>query len=705
MIRTHTLVKNDNKLFSWGIALLCCTIIFVAIEIKYPFFFLRDDNADSYIAEYTYGISCLADGNFPFFCFNEYCGQRFFAMGQVGIFNPLIHFAYETSRLILGKPDMMMDILAYLSIIIGCTGSFFLLKRLNCSDTSAVIGSIAWNFNCYNIWEGTSWILVPYTTSVFPFFLLTSLLLLEKSNMRNIFLAVIPRVYLFYLGHPQFFIYAAIFDCIFIGVMCLIRSPRGKKIRLLLLLIKDYLIVYISTTFLALPLLIPEYQYSLLTFDYGSARTYENLLYEMWVDPRTFYFPFLYTETNNCYFYPPFIGYLLFGFLIAGFFLPIFILRNKSYSRLHYLVKSMLAVLPCLTLSYLILFNYGTLRIISYIPILNRFQYYHRTSIFFTAFEIIFACLSMTVIESVFKKKYKVKLAEKMTIMSIFTYFLILIEVLGFGLLYTCMPHLGRGPMFDTSKRYDYDFASQFKGGRYMTAGFSSDDTSFNMDIYDLSENLNYNLAKLYGINNISGYAGVLNYRDVIWYNECYWYMQPIMGSVQEYYPGMIEQMREQSVNWYIIPPQKKNEYEDYFKEYGIEFVTETEYSAVYYDPNAQPYAYDDNENEVSLVQGINTLTLHTDKDFAGGSIILNYTYDPNFRCYIDGSPATIYNDPEHWQFAIECASGAHEILIRYEDSVFTTCCILTCGYICTAGLSLLLYRQWQKRKNEVPAT
>ena len=124
--------------------------------------------------------------------------------------------------------------------------------------------------------------------------------------MPSIFLAVIPRVYLFYVGHPQFFIYAAIFDCIFIGVMCLIRSPRGKKIRLLLLTVK-LLIVYISTTFLALrPQQFPEYQYSLLTFDYGSARTYENLLYEMWVDPRTFYFPFLVHGDKQLLFLPTF---------------------------------------------------------------------------------------------------------------------------------------------------------------------------------------------------------------------------------------------------------------------------------------------------------------------------------------------------------------------------------------------------------------
>ena len=151
MNKTNPLNRQDSKLFGWGIALLCCTLIFIAIELKYPYFFLRDDNADSYLPEYMYGINCITEGKFPLFCFNTFGGQRFFAIGQTGIFNPLVYFAVEASRLICGKPDMMMDILAYLSILIGCTGAFFLLKKLGCSDVPVIIGAIAWNFNCYNI--------------------------------------------------------------------------------------------------------------------------------------------------------------------------------------------------------------------------------------------------------------------------------------------------------------------------------------------------------------------------------------------------------------------------------------------------------------------------------------------------------------------------------------------------------------------------
>lgn len=695
-IKSHRM--NKCITISWGIALLACTLIFIAIEIKYPYFFLRDDNADSYLAEYTYGINCISSGRFPFYCFNEFGGQRFFASGQTGLFNPLVYFAFMTSNLICGKPDMLMDILAYLSILIGCTGAFFLLKKLGCSDLPAIIGAIAWNFNAYNIWEGTSWMIIIYTTSVFPIILLTSIRLMERPGISSLFLAIIPRVYLFYLGHPQFFIFAAIFDCIFIGMLCLLKNP-GNKLFSILRLIKNYLIVYVSTTFLVLPLLIPEYQYTLLSNSYGSAGTLEKLTSEMWIDRTVFFMPFLYTENNYCFFYPPFIGVLLFFFFVVGLFLLVFIFLEKSFAKLKPLGIIMFAALPCIILGYLLLFNYEALKVVSYIPVLNRFQYYHRINVFFTAFMIIFACLAMTATSYILVRKFKQKLEAFPKLPVIVKSVVLVAEVLVFALLYTLTPHMGRGPLYDTSQLYDYRFATQFTGGRYVTAGYITYLDTINRNKYDLSENLNYNLAKLYGINNISGYAGVLNYNDVIRYNECFQHMYAITGSFFEYYPGMVEQMREQSVCWYIINPQHRNEYEAEFLSYGLEYISETEHSVIYYDPYAQPYAYDLNRDEVALVQDINALVLNTNDAFPGGKVTLNYAYDPNFRCYIDGKPVEIYDEPMNWQYHIECTPGEHEIIIQYEDPTFVLCCVITVEYLVFAGIAAYAYKKIRERR------
>jgi hypothetical protein len=699
MTNTRTL-KNDNKLFSWGIALICCTLIFIAIELKYPYFFLRDDNADSYLPEYIYGINSISEGKFPMFCFNTYAGQRFFAGGQNGIFNPIVYFAYSASMLFSGKPDMMMDILAYISILIGCTGAFFLLKKLGCSDTPAIIGSIAWNFYCYNIWEGSSWIIVLYTTSVFPFFLLTSLLLLERFSIRNLILATIPRVYMVYLGHPQFFIFGAIFDCIFIGMLCLIKTTKGSKLRTLLRLIRDYAIVYVSTTLLSLPLLIPEYEYTQITYSNSSARTMENILIEMGFDKPAFYVPFLYTEDNVRFFYPPFIGYLLIAFVFIGFVILYLRFMKDDIEEIKNPANIMRAVLPCLIIGYLLLFSRETLELIWYVPILNRFQYYHRLCIFFAAFAIIFGCMSMTAIGDILKRKLK----NSDRVMPVIAVVVVLIEFLTFGLLYTTTPHLGRGPCYDTSKTYDYEFASKFTGGRYVTMGYVFDPGTVNSARYDLSENLNYNLSKLYNINNISGYTHVLNYSDVANYNYCFLLMVDIQGGLYGYYPGVIEEMRTHSVCWYIVNPAYDDICAPYLEYYGLKRISETSKSVIYHDPYAEPYAFDFVGNPVEVTQDVNSLIITPDENYPGGFITLNYTYDPNFRCYVDGNPVPIYNDPQNWQFKVECPAGEHEVIVQYEDFTFTICSIIAGEYIIFAGGGILLYKQLKKKKSAKPA-
>ena len=697
MTSTRSLKKQDSKYFYWGIALLCCTLIFAAIELKYPYFFLRDDNADSYLPEYMYGINCISEGKFPFFCFNTFGGQRFYAIGQTGLFNPLVLFAAAASRLIIGRPDLMMDILAYLSILIGCTGAFFLLKRLGCADVPAVIGAVAWNFNCYNIWEGSSWMVVLYTTSVFPFFLITSLMLLERFSIKNLILATIPRVYMFYLGHPQFFIFAAIFDCIFIGVLCLIKTEKGKKLITLGRLIRDYVIVYVSTTFLSLPLIVPEYQYTQLTSTNDSARTYENILIEMFFDKPAFFVPYLYTDENYSFFYPPYIGYLLAACAIGGIFMLIFLFQEKKLSKYSSLGKVMLAVLPCLVLGYLLLFSRDALKVVWYIPILNRFQYYHRMTIFFAAFAVIFGALSMTIFGERLKAKFK--LTDKAT--PVIAGAVIFVEFLNFGLLYTSTPHLGRGPLYDTSALYDYEYASRLEdGGRYICIGYSLNPYTVNSERRDLSENLNYNLAKLYRIDNISGYAGVLNYGDVIDNNACIGHMNAITGSLFEVYPGIIEEMRTHSVSWYVVSPEYEVITGPYFADYGLLEVTRTEHSIIYYDPYYEPYAYDINGDEVSVIQDVNSLLVNTGEDFPGGTITFNYAYDPNFCCYIDGQIVPITNDPQNWQFKVFCPSGDHSIAVQYEDLTFTICCIIAGEYLVFACVAIAVYKNKTKRRS-----
>lgn len=368
---------------------------------------------------------------------------------------------------------------------------------------------------------------------------------------------------------------------------------------------------------------------------------------------------------------------------------------NKKYDEP---IKTMLSAFPCLILGFLLLFFHDIYRLIILIPILNRFQYYHRITIFYSAFKVIAACLSLTVISDLLKHKLKHAVNFTTSFFNIIKTSLVCLITLSYILLYTCTPHIGRGVLFDTSKIYSEEFAQQFSEGRYVTIGFHFDSNQINKKYFDLSENISYNLNKLYNINNVSGYIYDVISKDVI-ANECFNHMHYFSGSIFEVYPGFVEQMREQSVCWYIVNPKGYDVLKEYFEEYNIEFVKDTGFSVILYDSYAQPYAYDSNEDKIDLLQDVNSLTLNTNSDFAGGDITLNYTYDPNFRCYIDGTSSSITNDPKHWQFKINCEPGEHEIIIRYEDPAFNACCFFSAAYISLSISGIIIYKALKKAK------
>ena len=54
--------QKKDYYISLGLALLGCTLIFMIIELKYPYFFLRDDNAGGSIAGYVAINKSLAEG-------------------------------------------------------------------------------------------------------------------------------------------------------------------------------------------------------------------------------------------------------------------------------------------------------------------------------------------------------------------------------------------------------------------------------------------------------------------------------------------------------------------------------------------------------------------------------------------------------------------------------------------------------------------
>lgn len=680
-------------------ALTCLT--FFLIEIKHPFFFMTDDNAGWYAGEYANVIRCIFNGKFPLYSFTQLCGQRFFANGQTGVFNPVMYIAALLSNLLFGDYRGIADILALLMMLLGAIGAYLLLERLDVCQGAAIAGAFAWNFNAYNIWVGGSWILVVLSSSVLPFIIYGSLRLCQKPNLRDYLWAIIPKTFLFYISHPQFFFYAALFDFLFVGTYTFLFN-KNCRLKSLIKLIGRYVLIYIAVVILVLPQLLPLYQMisstrqgQTLSFNAFNCESEAFLVGIMW--------PFFYDEVKT-FAIDPYIGYPLALFLFASILIPVILLSSEKKRALEnkHLLLSMLSTVPGIIIAFLSNYSMAFKHVLHVIPIVNRFHYLHRNNLYLSALMVIFASLACTFFWRFYRGSRNGKNTKNVLAARIAGTVFVLLEVINMTLLFSCQPRWSRGPIYKAEEGFDRNYAAQFAQGRYICIGYEFVYARDYDKLQDMSHSLRYNIASCYGINNVSGYYGVYTDSNIGANFDFFKNIRLISGDLHEPYPGFIDEMRKQSVSWYILNPENKDRFEGILNEAGINKVSESEYGIIYYDTKCEPLAYDEKGQKIDLAQEIvNDLSLNTDNSFGGGLITINYAYDSNFRCYIDGIEYPIINDNDNWQMKIDCPAGTHNIAIRYVDQTFNVCCIVT-GSFLIISLSAYVIFKCLKRRNSV---
>jgi len=694
------LFKKRKILFGVLVSCALTCLTFLLIEIKYPFFFMTDDNAGWYAGEYANVIRCLFNGKFPLYSFTQLCGQRFFANGQTGVFNPMMYIAALLSKLIFGDYRGIIDILALLMMILGSIGAYLLLERLNVCQGVAIAGAFAWNFNAYNIWVGSSWILVVLTSGVLPFIIYGSLRLCKEPNFGNYLWAIIPKAFLFYISHPQFFFYAALFDCLFVGTYTLLFNNKNR-IKSLIKIVGRYVLIYIAVVILVLPQLIPLYQ-MIASTSQGQALSFSDFNCESEGFVAGFLWPFFYDEVKT-FAIDPYIGYPLIIFMCASILIPFILFSSEKKRALEHkhLLLSMLSTIPGIVIAFLSNYSIAFKHLLHVIPIVNRFHFLHRNNLYLSVLMVIFASLACTFFWRFYRGNHNAKNTKTIVAARIAGAIFVLLEVVNMTLLFSCQPRWSRGPIYKAEEGFDADYASQFAHGRYICIGYEFKFARDYDKLQDMSHSLRYNIASYYGINNVSGYYGVYTDINIGTNFEFFKNITAFSGDINMPYPGLIDEMRKQSVCWYILNPENKDRFEGILKESGINKVSENDFGVIYYDTECEPLAYDEKGKEISLTQEIaNDLSLNTDNSFEGGIITINYAYDSNFRCYIDELECPIINDNDNWQMKIDCPSGTHNIAIRYVDQTFNVCCMVTVSFLIISLSAYIIIKCLHKRNS-----
>ena len=74
-----------------AVTVLLCAVMLIAMEIRQPFFFLQDDNWDSYICQYVHSLRSVSNGEFPLYNFHQLGGTSFLEKGQTGQLNLFVY--------------------------------------------------------------------------------------------------------------------------------------------------------------------------------------------------------------------------------------------------------------------------------------------------------------------------------------------------------------------------------------------------------------------------------------------------------------------------------------------------------------------------------------------------------------------------------------------------------------------------------------
>jgi len=683
-------IQKHKKLTELAILVLLCILMLTAIEVRQPYFFLQDDNADSYICQYVHTIRSALEGEFPLYNFHQYAGIGFLDRGQTGQLNPVVYIGGALSYLFLGHLTGTVDFVAAIYLISGAVGMLLLLRRFKLSSASAITGAIAWSFNSFSIYCGSNWIIAIILTGCLPWIVLTSQKLIKEKSFKALVLASFAKTFLFFGGHPQYFIYAVLFDFLFAVCVILESEAKGKRLNTALKYTVRYALSGMLTALWSLPLLVPMYNAMSRSYTRSSALDFEEF-----IGNRFRLKDFILSQYNPLMQYDvtdtatledgssigvidvidaiqknmAHVGFIVFFAAVMGIVIVVTRYKEKD-SKTHEAVRNMTVCIPVLIITFLWATSSVFNRIIYLIPIFNRFRYPFKVMQYALFFLILLAsvCLDYLLVNLGENKK---KLAKALKVI------LPVAEVINLTLVYLLLPVRFFGLYTLSDKPFEDEAADLISGSRYAFVGDEPeywDFVTYERIGHDTTATLAYNYATYFGLSNIGGYDVLLPMESCYSLYKPLCHMTNVCSNI-DLYDNLVPDMSAHGVSYYVCLIENKDEVGDFLEPYGITLCYEDDVKAVFFDELAEPLVYlscGETSHALSYEEHVNYLRITTDEVFEGGMVVANYTHDPHFIATVDGVEVNIDDIGDFSKMIIDnVPSGPHEIILRYVDNSF----------------------------------
>ena len=715
-------IEKHKLLSAAVVTVFICILMLAVIEIRQPYFFLQDDNADSYICQYVYSLRSVSEGEFPYYNFNQLSGQPFLDKGQTGQLNVFVYAGGLLSKIFLGHLCGTVDFVASLYLIAGAVGMLlFIKKRLDVNYFIAVTGAIAWSFNSFSIYCGGNWLVSIILTGCLPWLFLSTAYLYEHDGLKAILLAAVPKVFLFYCGHPQYFIYGIIFDYLYMVSYILVYKDKGTRLKAEGKFTLKYFLSGLAVTLWSLPLLGPMYSAMTSSTDRSGRFSLESFMLNRYklkdllsglVFPINNYDITEFEEVDGVQVgvidqidalqrNMSHIGIILLVAVLIALVHLSGALKKKNPEVMS-IYKMMLTFVPCGVIALLWGSSYWFNRIMYFVPIINRFRYPFKLIQYFLFFLILAACLSLKIII-----KETPSIRRKQTAAGVA---LVVFEIINLTAVYIVQPGRFFGVYTRSEIPYREVWEDDFRNGRLVPVMAHPDYWDWNnLNEYDLPTRTAYddaatmrsNYPTYYGFESISGYDILLTAEQTFSNYNIRLNNDDIGGNIGDVYDGMVEEMRRHAVNLYVTLPSNADYVESKLAPYGIIRLHEDEDHVLFYDEMAQPRAYSgDDFAPVDLQVHVNYLTVTTPADFEGGSVTVNYVRDHRFVATIDGQPANITGSDDFSDMTVSgIPEGEHEIVFRFVENTFRICLAVTVSGTLILAAALCFTSHKKQRK------
>lgn len=639
----------DWKLLS----LLCLSIwtVFIALELKQPYYFLQDDNRDYLLPDIVHSYRSLAAGEIAQYNPHQYSGTPFLATGVAGTLFPLTYLSAWASLAIFGHYYASIDILVLIHLTAGAIGVFLLLRLIFADGRAALFGALAWPLNSFGIYVTSSWFWVGAVIAYCPWMAYFAVKCASRFTRWRFAAIIASRLLLLSAGHVQYFIYTALLEVMVFAFAWAIRLREHRDRVAGARSCMDYIATWLCFVLLAMPLLLPMWHQTALSatrsaplswteFNNGSYRLDHWLtgLLNPFSSKCDLPTPALGWENTSLY-HLGHIGYLSLLLMPAGL-AAIFGNSRKRHWVISFAAAGLLLLLCSMNAFAWVAYH---------LPIINRFRWTFKFQLFVNFFLLLIAAAGVAQVLSRLQRGPWARVAFALVFCG---------TLLNFLLLYTICPprafrtHVDRVPL-------EEPLQSRIGDGKVITIGFHWEDQRS-------LPSLGYNYATLWGVYHVAGYDPLVTRDNAIaglWMNHFASYNDSLDDLP-------LDTLRTLAVRYYVVAAYSP-QYGPGLLARGMHLFYKDAWRTVYRDPEAKSLIYEEKKgHNIEYDISANAIRVKVRQNVPD-RLHIGFLWNEFFSAVMDKDRPVRIGKGSAGQMIIDVPAGSHTVVLKYRDPYY----------------------------------